>query len=214
MIDASAYEFEKNIRQAKEVVEYAHAHGVVVEAELGALAGIEDDVVVDDKYGKFTHPEDAIRFVKETGIDSLAIAIGTAHGAYKFKPGQKPELRFDILDEIHAMLPGFPLVLHGASSVPVESVELLNEYGGKMEQTQGIPIDMLREATRRGISKINVASDLRIAYTAAFRKALALKPQVFDYKIFIEDSMNAITDRVKFEIENIMGSNGQAKDFK
>ena len=214
MIDASAYDFKENIRQTREVVEYAHKRGVVVESELGAIAGVEDDLMVDDKYGRFTHPLEAKEFVEKTGIDSLAIAIGTAHGAYKFKPDQKPELRFDILDEIHSLLPDTPLVLHGASSVPDESVELLNEYGGKMEKTKGIPLPMLKEATRRGICKINVASDLRIAYTGAFRKALAQKPEVFDYKVFIEKAMDAITERVKFEIINIMGSNGHADDFK
>ena len=139
MIDASAYDLEKNIEITREVVDYAHARGVVVESELGAISGIEDDVNVDDKYGAFTHPQDVVEFVSRTGIDSLAIAIGTAHGAYKFKPGQKPQLRFDILEEIQEKLPGFPLVLHGASSVPQDRIAIFNQYGGDLAQTVGIP---------------------------------------------------------------------------
>ena len=139
MIDASAYDFEENIRQTIEVVNYAHERGVVVESELGAIAGIEDDLDVNDKYGSFTHPDDVVEFVSRTNIDSLAIAIGTAHGAYKFKPGQIPHLRFDILDEIEEKLPGFPLVLHGSSSVPQDRLALINQYGGKMKAAIGIP---------------------------------------------------------------------------
>ena len=146
MIDASEHDLKENIRITKEVVDYAHAKGVVVESELGAIAGIEDEVVVDDKYGSFTHPDDVVEFVSKTNIDSLAIAIGTAHGAYKFKPGQKPQLRFDILEEIQEKLPGFPLVLHGASSVPQEALKLVNQYGGKMQEAIGIPEEMLKKA--------------------------------------------------------------------
>ena len=153
MIDASAYDFATNIKMTKEVVDYAHAHGVVVESELGAIAGIEDDVNVDDKYGHFTHPNDVVEFVSKTGIDSLAIAIGTAHGAYKFKPGQKPQLRFDILEEVEQRLPGFPLVLHGASSVPHAYLEVLNSNGGKMPEAIGIPEPMLNEASEHAICK-------------------------------------------------------------
>lgn len=210
MIDASSYDFEENIRMTKEVVEYAHARGVVVESELGAIAGIEDDVVVDDKYGNFTHPSDVVEFVSRTGIDSLAIAIGTAHGAYKFKPGQKPQLRFDILDEIQEKLPGFPLVLHGASSVPQELLKILNTYGGKMPEAIGIPEAMLREAASKAVCKINVGTDLRVAYVGAFRKALHENPEKFDARVFITPAMDAITKLVEDKIENVFGSANQA----
>jgi fructose-bisphosphate aldolase class II len=206
MIDASHLPLEENIKVTKEVVEYAHARGVTVEAELGAIAGIEDDLVVEDKYGHFTHPEDAVRFVKETGIDSLAIAIGTAHGAHKFKPGQKPQLRFDILAEITEKLPGFPLVLHGASSVPAEAVALLNQFGGNMKETVGIPEEMLREAAAKGITKINVGTDIRVAYVGALRKALAEKPDKFALPEFITPAKEAITKLVEHKIKNILGS--------
>ena len=206
MIDASSCDFEENIRQTKEVVEYAHAHGVVVESELGAIAGVEDDVCVDDKYGHFTHPDDAVEFVKRTGIDSLAIAIGTAHGAYKFKPGQKPELRFDILDEIEEKLPGFPLVLHGASSVPHASLEILNKYGGKMPEAIGIPEEMLRKAASKGICKINVGTDIRVAYVGALRKALCEFPEKFDCRTFITPAMEAVTALVEDKVTNVFGS--------
>ena len=206
MIDASSCDFEENIRQTKEVVEYAHAHGVVVESELGAIAGVEDDVCVDDKYGHFTHPDDAVEFVKRTGIDSLAIAIGTAHGAYKFKPGQKPELRFDILDEIEAKIPGFPLFLHGASSVPHASLEILNKYGGKMPEAIGIPEEMLRKAASKGICKINVGTDIRVAYVGALRKALCEFPEKFDCRTFITPAMEAVTALVEDKVTNVFGS--------
>ena len=206
MIDASSCDFEENIRQTKEVVEYAHAHGVVVESELGAIAGVEDDVCVDDKYGHFTHPDDAVEFVKRTGIDSLAIAIGTAHGAYKFKPGQKPELRFDILDEIEEKMPGFPLVLHGASSVPHASLEILNKYGGKMPEAIGIPEEMLRKAASKGICKINVGTDIRVAYVGALRKALCEFPDKFDCRTFITPAMEAVTALVEDKVTNVFGS--------
>ena len=206
MIDASSCDFEENIRQTKEVVEYAHAHGVVVESELGAIAGVEDDVCVDDKYGHFTHPDDAVEFVKRTGIDSLAIAIGTAHGAYKFKPGQKPELRFDILDEIEEKMPGFPLVLHGSSSVPHASLEILNKYGGKMPEAIGIPEEMLRKAASKGICKINVGTDIRVAYVGALRKALCEFPDKFDCRTFITPAMEAVTALVEDKVTNVFGS--------
>ena len=212
MIDASSCDFEENIRQTKEVVEYAHAHGVVVESELGAIAGVEDDVCVDDKYGHFTHPDDAVEFVKRTGIDSLAIAIGTAHGAYKFKPGQKPQLRFDILEEIEQKLPGFPLVLHGASSVPQESLKVLNTYGGKMPEAIGIPETMLREAAKHAVCKINVGTDIRVAYVGALRKALHDKPEQFDVRTFITPAMDAVTALVEDKLENVFGSARHAKD--
>jgi len=210
MIDASAFDFEENIRQTKEVVEYAHQRGVVVESELGAIAGIEEDVVVGDKYGSFTHPEDAEEFVKRTGIDSLAIAIGTAHGAYKFKPGQKPQLRFDILAEIEQRLPGFPLVLHGASSVPKAYLEVLNSYGGQMPEAIGIPESMLNEASHKGVCKINVGTDIRVAYVGAVRKALVEHPESFDSRLFIQAGMDAITKLCEDKIENVFGSANKA----
>lgn len=209
MIDASAHDFEENIRITKEVVEYAHARGVVVESELGAIAGIEDELVVDDKYGHFTHPDDVVEFVTRTNIDSLAIAIGTAHGAYKFKPGQKPQLRFDILEEIQEKLPGFPLVLHGASSVPQESLKILNSYGGKMPEAIGIPEAMLTKAAQMAVCKINVGTDLRVAYIGAFRKALAENPEKFDARVFITPAMDAITKLVEDKIENVFLSANQ-----
>ncbi len=211
MIDASAYDFETNIKMTKEVVEYAHAHGVVVESELGAIAGIEDDINVDDKYGHFTHPDDVIEFVSKTGIDSLAIAIGTAHGAYKFKPGQKPQLRFDILEEIEQRLPGFPLVLHGASSVPHESLEILNKYGGKMPEAIGIPEAMLKEASEHAVCKINVGTDIRVAYVGAMRKALVENPEKFDVRVFVKPGMEAVTELVKNKLINVFNSAGKAE---
>ena len=211
MIDASAYDFATNIKMTKEVVEYAHAHGVVVESELGAIAGIEDDINVDDKYGHFTHPDDVIEFVSKTGIDSLAIAIGTAHGAYKFKPGQKPQLRFDILEEIEQRLPGFPLVLHGSSSVPQDKLALINNYGGKMEQAIGIPEPMLREASRHAVCKINVGTDIRVAYVGAMRKALVENPEKFDVRVFVKPGMEAVTELVKNKLINVFNSAGKAE---
>ena len=212
MIDASAYDFEENIKMTKEVVEYAHARGVVVESELGAIAGIEDDVHVEDGYGAFTHPDQAVEFVTRTGIDSLAIAIGTAHGAYKFKPGQKPQLRFDILKECHEKLPGFPIVLHGASSIPHAYLEVLNSNGGKMPEAIGIPEDMLREAASKGVAKINVGSDLRVAYTGYFRKAALEMPEQMDERKFITPACDAITKLVEDKMKNVMGSSGHAFD--
>ena len=206
MIDASSCDFEENIRITKEVVEYAHPRGVVVESELGAIAGMEEDIDVNDKYGRFTHPQDVIEFVSRTDIDSLAIAIGTAHGAYKFKPGQKPALRFDILDEIEEKLPGFPLVLHGASSVPHASLEILNKYGGKMPEAIGIPEEMLRKAASKGICKINVGTDIRVAYVGALRKALCEFPEKFDCRTFITPAMEAVTALVEDKVTNVFGS--------
>ena len=210
MIDASSCDFEENIRQTKEVVEYAHAHGVVVESELGAIAGVEDDVCVDDKYGHFTHPDDAVEFVKRTGIDSLAIAIGTAHGAYKFKPGQKPELRFDILDEIETKMPGFPLVLHGSSSVPQERLALINQYGGKMPEAIGIPEELLNKASQKAVCKINVGSDLRVAFTGEIRKFLWTQPAEFEIRKYTTPARNAVKEMVKDKMENVFMSAGHA----
>ncbi|MFR2204438.1 MAG: class II fructose-1,6-bisphosphate aldolase, partial [Eubacterium sp.] len=180
MIDGSSLPFEENIAVTKKVVEYAHAHGVVVEGELGTLAGVEDDVQVDADDAFYTSPEEAYEFVKATGVDSLAIAIGTSHGAYKFKPGQNPELRFDILNEVSEKLPGFPIVLHGASSVNQDHIKIINEFGGQMPDAIGIPEDMLRKASSLAVCKINVDSDIRIAMTAALRKHLSENPCQFD----------------------------------
>ena len=210
MIDASSYDFETNIKMTKEVVEYAHARGVVVESELGAIAGIEDDVCVDDKYGHFTHPADVIEFVSRTGIDSLAIAIGTAHGAYKFKPGQKPQLRFDILDEIEEKLPGFPLVLHGSSSVPQSRLALINQYGGQMKEAIGIPESMLNEASHHSVCKINVGTDLRVTFTGEIRKFLYTQPQEFEIRKYTTPARTAVKEMVKEKMEKVFESAGHA----
>ena len=210
MIDASAYDFDKNIEITKEVVEYAHAHGVVVESELGAIAGIEDDVNVDDKYGAFTHPQDVVEFVDRTGIDSLAIAIGTAHGAYKFKPGQEPQLRFDILEEIQEKVPGFPLVLHGASSVPQDRLAIFNQYGGDLAQAIGIPGEMLRKAASMAVCKINVGTDIRVCYFGEIRRQFAENPKKFDGRTFLGPAQKAVADMVAARITEVFGSNGKA----
>ena len=210
MIDASAYDFEKNIEITKEVVDYAHAHGVVVESELGAIAGIEDDINVDDKYGAFTHPQDVIEFVGRTGIDSLAIAIGTAHGAYKFKPGQNPQLRFDILEEIQEKLPGFPLVLHGASSVPQDRLAIFNQYGGDLAQAIGIPGEMLRKAASMAVCKINVGTDIRVCWFGEIRRQFAENPKKFDGRTFLGPAKQAVADMVATRITEVFGSAGKA----
>ena len=210
MIDASSYDFEKNIEITKDVVDYAHAHGVVVESELGAIAGIEDEVNVDDKYGAFTHPDDVVEFVGRTGIDSLAIAIGTAHGAYKFKPGQKPQLRFDILEEIQEKLPGFPLVLHGASSVPKDRLDIFNQYGGDLAQAIGIPGEMLRKAASMAVCKINVGTDIRVCYFGEIRRQFAENPKKFDGRSFIGPAQKAVADMVAKRITDVFGSDGKA----
>ena len=170
MIDGSHHPFEENIKLTRQVVEYAHDHGVVVEGELGRLAGVEDDVKVKAEDSSYTRPEEVEEFVSKTGVDSLAIAIGTSHGAYKFKPGTKPQLRFDILEEVSRRLPGFPIVLHGASSVPQEFVKIINENGGALKDAIGVPEDMLRKAASMAVCKINIDSDLRMACTAGIRK--------------------------------------------
>ena len=210
MIDASAYDFEENVRITKEVVEYAHAKGVVVESELGAIAGIEEDLDVNDKYGRFTHPDDVVEFVTRTGIDSLAIAIGTAHGAYKFKPGQKPQLRFDILDEIEEKLPGFPLVLHGSSSVPQSRLALVNQYGGQMKEAIGIPESMLNEASHHAVCKINVGTDLRVAFTGEIRKFFFTEPQEFEIRKYTTPARTAVKEMVKEKMEKVFESAGHA----
>ena len=206
MIDASAYDFETNIKMTKEVVDYAHAKGVVVESELGAITGIEDDSTVEDKYGHFTHPDDVVEFVNRTGIDSLAIAIGTAHGAFKYKPGEKPALRFDILEEIEERLPGFPLVLHGSSSVPQDKLALVNKYGGKMKEAIGIPEPMLREASRHAVCKINVGTDLRVCWRGKIREYFALHPEEFEIRKYQGPAREYVREMVRDKTRNVFGS--------
>ena len=210
MIDGSKYSFEENIALTRKVVEYAHAHGVVVEGELGTLAGIEDDVHVKADDALFTRPEEVEEFVTRTGVDSLAIAIGTSHGAYKFKPGQKPQLRFDILEEVGRRLPGFPIVLHGASSVPQEFVAEVNKYGGNMPGAIGVPEEMLRQAAQMAVCKINIGSDLRLAMTAAVRKHLAEHPSDFDPRQYLTPARTAIKEMVRHKIVDVLGCAGKA----
>ena len=209
MIDGSKYPFEENIRLTAEVVKYAHDRGVVVEGELGQLAGIEDDVNVSEDEAHFTRPDQVEEFVARTGVDSLAIAIGTSHGAYKFKPGQKPMLRFDILEEVGRRLPGFPIVLHGASSVIPEYVNIINENGGNMPNAIGIPEDMLRKAASMAVCKINIDSDLRLAMTAGVRQALAKNPAEFDPRKYLTVGRDYIRDLVKHKLINVLGCAGK-----
>ena len=206
MFDGSKHSFQDNIRLTKEVVDYAHAHGVVVEGELGQLAGIEDNIKVDAKDTSYTDPDQVEEFVKSTGVDSLAIAIGTSHGAYKFKPGQKPQLRFDILEEVQKRLPGFPIVLHGASSVIPEYVATINQYGGNMPDAIGIPEDMLRQAAKMAVCKINIDSDLRLAMTAGVREYLANHPADFDPRKYLTPGRENIKALVKHKITEVLGS--------
>jgi len=210
MIDGSHHSFEDNIALTKKVVDYAHERGVVVEGELGRLAGIEDDVNVSDADAAYTNPAQVEEFVERTGVDSLAIAIGTSHGAYKFKPGQKPQLRFDILEEIEKRLPNFPIVLHGASSVIPEFVDMINNNGGKMPDAIGIPEDMLRKAASMAVCKINIDSDLRLAMTGTIRKYFAENPSHFDPRQYLGPARNAIKELVKNKIINVLGCDGKA----
>lgn len=205
MIDGSHYDYEDNIAISKKVAEYAHANGVTVEAELGRLAGVEDDVNVSESDSSYTNPAQVQDFVERTGVDSLAIAIGTSHGAYKFKPGQKPQLRFDILEEVEKRLPGFPIVLHGASSVIPQFVQMINSYGGKMPDAIGIPETMLRQAAEMAVCKINIDSDLRLAMTATIRKHLAENPSHFDPRQYLSPARTAIKEMVKHKIKNVLG---------
>ena len=208
MIDGSKYSFEDNIALTKQVVDYAHSKGVVVEGELGRLSGIEDAVNVSDEDAQFTDPAQVEEFVARTGVDSLAIAIGTSHGAYKFKPGQKPRLRFDILEKIQNRLEGFPIVLHGASSVPQEQVAIINKFGGAMPDAIGIPEDMLRQAAKMAVCKINLDSDLRICMTAAVRQHLAEHPDHFDPRQYLADGRTAIKNIVAHKMRDVLGSSG------
>ena len=210
MIDASSKPLDENIAITKKVVEYAHDHGVVVEAELGTLAGIEDEVKVKSEDSSYTRPEDVQEFVTRTGCDSLAIAIGTSHGAYKFKPGTKPQLRFDILEEVERRLPGFPIVLHGSSSVPQELVAKINAYGGNMPGAIGVPEDQLRPAASMAVCKINIDSDLRLAMTAGIRETMAKNPDAFDPRKYLAPARDYIHELVKDKLVNVLGSDGKA----
>ena len=206
MIDGSKHSFEDNIALTRQVVDYAHQHGVVVEGELGRLAGIEDDVNVSAADSSYTDPNQVEEFVRATGVDSLAIAIGTSHGAFKFKPGTKPQLRFDILEEVSRRLPGFPIVLHGASSVTPKYVELINANGGQLKDAIGVPEDQLRQAAQMAVCKINIDSDLRLAMTAGVRQQLIADPAGFDPRGYLKVGRQYVKDLVKDKILNVLGS--------
>ena len=210
MIDASSKPFAENIEITRKVVEYAHDHGVVVEAELGTLAGIEDDVKVSAEDSSYTHPEEVEEFVSKTGCDSLAIAIGTSHGAYKFKPGTKPQLRFDVLEEVSRRLPGFPIVLHGSSSVPQNYVEMINAHGGKMPGAIGVPEDQLRHAAELSVCKINIDSDLRLAMTGTIREFFDAHPDKFDPREYLKPARANIKELVRHKLVNVLGCAGKA----
>jgi fructose-bisphosphate aldolase class II len=210
MIDGSKHSFEDNITLTKQVVDYAHQHGVTVEGELGRLAGVEDDVNVSEADSSYTDPAQVEEFVSRTGVDSLAIAIGTSHGAYKFKPGTKPQLRFDILAEVERRLPGFPIVLHGASSVMQEYVAKVNQFGGAMPDAIGVPEEMLRQAAGMAVCKINIDSDLRLALTAAVREHMALHPDHFDPRQYLTPARAAIKEVVAHKMTAVLGCAGQA----
>ena len=210
MIDASSKPFAENIALTRQVVEYAHDRGVVVEAELGTLAGIEDEVNVSAEDSSYTRPEEVEEFVSKTGCDSLAIAIGTSHGAYKFKPGTKPQLRFDVLEEVEKKLPGFPIVLHGSSSVPQEFVEKINKFGGNMPGAIGVPEDQLRKAASMAVCKINIDSDLRLAMTASIREYLTMHPDHFDPRQYLKPARQAIEDMVSHKIVDVLCCEGKA----
>lgn len=207
MIDGSKHPFEENIALTKQVVEYAHAHGVVVEAELGRLAGIEDNINVDARSASFTDPEEAAEFVEKTGVDSLAIAIGTSHGAYKFKGD--PYLDFERLKEIHKLIPDTPLVLHGASTVLKEFVDRCNEFGGQIPGAQGVPEDMIREAVKHGVCKVNIDTDLRLAMTAEIRRVLIEQPQEFDPRKYLGPGRDAIKEMVRHKIKNVLNASNK-----
>lgn len=208
MIDGSHLSFEENIKVTKQVVDYAHDRGITVEGELGRLAGIEDAVNVSDEDAQFTNPDEVFEFVSRTGVDSLAIAIGTSHGAFKFKG--EPKLRFDILEKVSQKLPGFPIVLHGASSVIPEYVDMINQYGGKMPGAQGVPEEMLRKAATMAVCKINIDSDLRLAMTATIRKHFAEHPDHFDPRQYLSPARDAIRGMVSHKITNVLGCDGKA----
>ena len=208
MIDGSKYDFEENVALTKKVVDYAHSKGVVVEAELGKLAGIEDEVNVKAEDAMFTDPDQAKEFVERTGCDSLAVAIGTSHGAYKFKGEAK--LRFDILQKIKEKIPNTPIVLHGASSVVPEMVEMCNKYGGQIPGAKGVPSEILREASKLGVSKINVDTDLRLAMTASIRKVFTENPEIIDPRAYLKPARELIEETVSYKIREVFGSTGKA----
>lgn len=210
MIDGSHHAYEDNVALTRQVVEYAHDHGVVVEGELGRLEGVEDDVKVAIGQGSYTDPDQVYDFVTRAGVDSLAIAIGTSHGAYKFKPGTKPQLRFDILEEVQKRLPGFPIVLHGASSVIPEFVEKINKYGGNMPDAIGVPENMLRQAASMAVCKINIDSDLRLAMTASVREHLYTHPDHFDPRQYLKPGREAIKQMVMHKIQYVLGCENKA----
>ena len=209
MIDASHFPYDENVALSKKVAEFAHEHDVTVEAELGVLAGVEDDVVADDHI--FTQPDEVEDFVTKTGVDSLAIAIGTSHGAHKFKPGDNPKIRLDILKEIEQRIPGFPIVLHGSSSVPKQYVEIINQYGGKIADAIGIPEEQLLLASKSAVAKINVDTDGRLAFTAGIREVLATKPGEFDPRKYAGVAKDYIKKYYKEKIVNVFGSEGAYK---
>ncbi|MBR0400840.1 MAG: class II fructose-1,6-bisphosphate aldolase [Mogibacterium sp.] len=219
MIDMSSKPFDENVEVTRKVVEYAHAHGVVVEAELGTLEGVEDEVVVEAGQASYTRPEEVEEFVTRTGCDSLAIAIGTSHGAYKFRPEQctrnekgilvPPPLRFDVLEEVTKRLPGFPIVLHGSSSVPQEFVKIINENGGNMPDAIGIPEEQLRQAARSAVCKINIDSDIRLAMTACIRQHFAEHPDHFDPRQYLKPARQAVKEMVAHKITDVLGSNNR-----
>ena len=212
MIDGSKHPFEENIELTRRVVDYAHEHGVVVEGELGKLEGVEDEVKVAAGQGSYTQPDEVEEFVTRTGVDSLAIAIGTSHGAYKFKPGTKPQLRFDILEEVSRRLPEFPIVLHGASSVPQEYVKIINENGGNMPDAIGVPEEMLRQAARMAVCKINIDSDLRLGLTAGIRQVMAEHPEYFDPREYLKVGRANVKAVVAHKIREVLGCEGKAAE--
>ncbi|MDO5022858.1 MAG: class II fructose-1,6-bisphosphate aldolase [Eubacteriales bacterium] len=208
MIDGSHLPFDENVKLTKQVVEYAHDHGVVVEGELGRLAGVEDDVKVSAEDSSYTRPEEVEEFVSRTGVDSLAIAIGTSHGAFKFKG--EPQLRFDILEEVGKRLPNFPIVLHGASSVIPEYVDMINANGGKLDNAKGVPEDMLRKAASMAVCKINIDSDLRLAFTGTIRKHFSEHPDHFDPRQYLSEARTALRDMVRHKIVHVLGCDNKA----
>ena len=210
MIDGSSKPFAENIELTRKVVEYAHAHGVVVEGELGTLAGIEDEVRVAEGDSSYTRPEEVEEFVTKTGVDSLAIAIGTSHGAYKFKPGTKPQLRFDILEEVSRRLPGFPIVLHGSSSVPQNYVDMINKFGGNMPGAVGVPEEQLRHAAQLSVCKINIDSDLRLAMTGTIREFFTEHPDKFDPREYLKPARANIKELVRHKLTDVLGCAGKA----
>jgi fructose-bisphosphate aldolase class II len=208
MIDGSHYPYDKNVEVTRSVVDYAHKYDVTVEGELGVLAGVEDDVKAEQH--TYTQPDEVEDFLKKTGVDSLAISIGTSHGAYKFKPGTNPKIRLDILAEIEKKIPGFPIVLHGSSSVPQEYVNMINKYGGKLDDAIGIPEEQLREASKSAVCKINIDSDGRLAMTAAIRKVFIEKPAEFDPRKYLGPARDELKKLYLHKIKNVLGSDGKA----